>query len=202
MIPPSKKRPGNPILASDWNMLVDALTARTPRPSTGMELVFTSSGFYYRVCQSAGTSSSTTSGEPFAEVITWTTGEGENAETKTGIRGGAVYAGNKVWNVEHKELNLKATGSYTVWLTVSVAANMEDDLVLPGLEDSDTPAWNLEKRVNYPDQQIPTAADFTGVAICAIGTLRIADDAATLTPAGYGSIRIDHCPGTLSHSRI
>jgi hypothetical protein len=46
---PSKKRPGNPILASDWNTLIDALAARTPQPGTGAELVFSSGGFTYRV---------------------------------------------------------------------------------------------------------------------------------------------------------
>lgn len=51
---PPKKRPGNPILASDWNMLLDALEARTPRPSAGLELMFTSGGFAYRARKSAG----------------------------------------------------------------------------------------------------------------------------------------------------
>lgn len=46
---PPKKRPGNPVLADDWNTLVDAITARTPRPSAGMELAFTQGGFIYRV---------------------------------------------------------------------------------------------------------------------------------------------------------
>lgn len=46
---PSKKRPGNPILASDWNLVIDALEARTPRPGPGTELVSSSAGFTYRV---------------------------------------------------------------------------------------------------------------------------------------------------------
>lgn len=46
---PEKKRPGKPVLASDWNLLLDALEARTPRPSPGMELVLSSGGFMYRV---------------------------------------------------------------------------------------------------------------------------------------------------------
>lgn len=54
---PPKKRPGNPVLASDWNTLVDALAARTPRPSAGMELVWTSGGFIYRVRPTAASAS-------------------------------------------------------------------------------------------------------------------------------------------------
>lgn len=45
---PSKKRPGNPVLASDWNQLVDAVAARTPRRSHSLDLVHSSGGFYYR----------------------------------------------------------------------------------------------------------------------------------------------------------
>jgi hypothetical protein len=49
MRPPSKKRPGNPILASDWNLLIDALEARTPRPGPGTEIISASGGFSFRV---------------------------------------------------------------------------------------------------------------------------------------------------------
>ena len=45
---PPKKRPGNPVLASDWNQLVDAVAARTPRRGNSLELVHSSGGFYYR----------------------------------------------------------------------------------------------------------------------------------------------------------
>lgn len=53
---PPKKRPGNPVLASDWNTLVDALAARTPHPSEGLELCFTPGGFIYRVRRGAAAS--------------------------------------------------------------------------------------------------------------------------------------------------
>lgn len=46
---PPKKKPGDPVLAADWNTLVEALAARTPRPSTGMEIVVSSGGFLYRI---------------------------------------------------------------------------------------------------------------------------------------------------------
>lgn len=59
---PPKKRPGNPILASDWNMLIDALEARTPRTGSGLEMVSSSGGFTYRVRKSAGSDESATCG--------------------------------------------------------------------------------------------------------------------------------------------
>ena len=50
---PEKKKPGDPILAADWNALVDAIEARTPRPGQGSELVWMSGGFTYRIRPSA-----------------------------------------------------------------------------------------------------------------------------------------------------
>ena len=199
---PPKKRPGNPVLASDWNTLVDALAARTPRPSAGMEIVSTSGGFSYRVRQTVGGTGAVLADCPFGQIVRWTEGEGEEAVTKTGIRGGVVYAGDKVWNVPNKELNLAADGTFLVWLEIGVTANVEDDVLLPGLETSTEPVWQQAAGSgNYPDQTLPTAPSGTGTAIVAIGLLTIANGTAKLTAAGCGTIRVAHCPGSLSFER-
>jgi hypothetical protein len=44
---PQKKKPGDPIMAEDWNLLLEAIAARTPRPGTGLELIASSGGFAY-----------------------------------------------------------------------------------------------------------------------------------------------------------
>jgi hypothetical protein len=44
---PLKKKPGDPVLAEDWNLLLDAIAARTPRPGNGLELIASSGGFAY-----------------------------------------------------------------------------------------------------------------------------------------------------------
>ena len=44
---PTKKKPGDPVLASDWNLLLEAISARTPRPGFGLKLSETSGGFSY-----------------------------------------------------------------------------------------------------------------------------------------------------------
>ena len=44
---PPRKKPGDPVLASDWNLLLEAIAARTPRPGTGLELTAASGGFAY-----------------------------------------------------------------------------------------------------------------------------------------------------------
>lgn len=44
---PPKKQPGDPILAKDWNALLEAVSARTPRSGLGLDLVSSSGGFAY-----------------------------------------------------------------------------------------------------------------------------------------------------------
>lgn len=200
---PPKKRPGQGILASDWNTLIDALQARTPRPSSGMEIVSTSGGFAYRT-RTVAASSTSKAGFPFAEIVRWTEGEGEgeSKEAKTGIRGGVVQAGPPVWDVENKPLTLTESGEFLVWLQVSVTAITEDGVLLPGLTTSTKPEWkNGPLDGGYPAQKMPTATTPTGKAIVPIGQLIIEDGSAKLTPAYYGSVLITHCPGTLFQYR-
>ncbi len=195
---PPKKRPGNPILASDWNTLIDALAARTPQPGSGVELVFTSGGFTYRVRKTSASGSSSDDC-PFGEILSFKDGD----TIKTGIRGGVVYAGDKVWNVDHKALTLTATGTFKVWLEVGVTANVEDGVLLPGIKTSTAPEWKqVSGDGQYPNQTIPTAPSGTGKAIIAAGILTIKDESATFAKAGCGSISINHCPGILGHTRL
>ena len=44
---PQKKKPGDPVMAEDWNLLLDAITARTPRSGNGLKLICSSGGFAY-----------------------------------------------------------------------------------------------------------------------------------------------------------
>lgn len=193
---PGKKRSGNPILASDWNMLIDALEARTPRPGMGLEIVSMAGGFTFRVRKSSSSESSSASTCSFGEIITFKDGD----QTKTGIRGGVVYAGDKVWDVEPKAITLTASGTFKVYLEVGVTANVEDGALLPGIKTSTAPEW--KQAAQYPSQTIPTTPSGTGKVIIAAGTLTIEDGIATFDRAGCGAIQVGHCPGILTHSRI
>jgi hypothetical protein len=44
---PQRKKPGDPILAAEWNLLLEAIAARTPRAGAGLELIASSGGFAY-----------------------------------------------------------------------------------------------------------------------------------------------------------
>lgn len=45
---PKKRNPKEPVLAKDWNMLIDAIIARTPQRCDGMDLYRDRRGFFYR----------------------------------------------------------------------------------------------------------------------------------------------------------
>ena len=44
---PHKKKPGDPVLAADWNTLLEAIAARTPCSGHGLEFFASSGGFSY-----------------------------------------------------------------------------------------------------------------------------------------------------------
>ena len=44
---PTKKKPGDPVLASDWNLMLEAIAARTPCPGVGLKFSASSGGFSY-----------------------------------------------------------------------------------------------------------------------------------------------------------
>lgn len=195
---PQKKRPGQPILASDWNLLIDALAARTPRPSADLQIVASSGGFTYRSREAPAASSQRIITYPFAEIIRWK----ENDVAKIGIRGGVIQAGDKVWHVPNKSINLEQTGKSLVWIELEVQACMADGVILPGLVTSWEPSYHYTSASgNYPEQKIPTADEPKVDVIVPIGLLTIENQVATLTPDYYGSVLIAHCPGTIFQHR-
>jgi hypothetical protein len=151
------------------------------------------------------------SGCPFGKIVTYTEGEGEAAETKTGILGGTISAGDKNFNVANKELNLESDSVTLIYLEISVTANRDDanEILLPGLETStetDTSsfwksiAWN-DPITQYPDNTRPVLTSGVGKIIVPIGKLTIDGGTASLKQAGCGNITLDHCGGTLTSSR-
>ena len=112
---PPKKKPGDPVLAVDWNTMVDALAARTPRPGPGTELVVASGGFTYRVRPSSGTSAgedfpwqmhaaivpgTATPGNPGDPGVWFTPGTISSARAYMTIDGGEQYLDTKYGDPE------------------------------------------------------------------------------------------------------
>lgn len=150
---------------------------------------------------------------PFGEIITYTEGEGEEAVSKTGIRGGVVYCGNKNFNTPHKELDLETPGTWLIYLKIDCESNRDDDneIILPGIKTSsetdpstfwEAATWSAgPPETQYPDNDEPTVADGLGTIHVPIGRLTIADGAATLVKVDCGNVTIGQCGGVLSHTR-
>jgi len=206
---PPKKRPGNPILASDWNTLIDALAARTPRPSASLEIISTSGGFSYRARHAAVSEGAASSRAClFGEIITWTEGEGEEAVTKTGIRGGVIYCGDKNFSVPDKEINLETSGVWLIQVSLVCEANRDDDnsLILPGIKTSSASTATMTAKAwtsgtNYDSNTNPTASTGIGTIKLPVGKLTIANGVAKLAATGCGGFHVDQCAGTLSYHR-
>lgn len=115
------------------------------------------------------------------------------------ISGGSVTAGPDLHDVQPHAISTATDGNSLVWLSVSVVANVQDGLVMPGLNSSSAPTWG--EGASYPPQTIPTALSPSGIAIVPIGSVTIAGGVATLAPTGCGSLIVNHCPGSLSASR-
>jgi hypothetical protein len=136
---------------------------------------------------------------PFGQLFKYREGSVE----KTAIQGGSLYAGDKVWNVDKKDINLSSSGTYHVWLQIGVIANSSDGVLLPGLDTSTTPVWQQASGTgSYPSQTIPTGSSPSGTAIVALGILTIENNRASFVAEACGPIQISHCPGSLTNSRI
>ena len=101
---PAKKKPGDPVLATDWNLLLDAISARTPRPGNGLELIASSGGFAYSRPGAGGTQNPHL--PPFAVIGI----EKENAAYLVTVKEG--------WVIERKP---KTTDSPTVLFHIPTA---------------------------------------------------------------------------------
>jgi len=80
------------------------------------------------------------------------------------------------------------------WLVANVTANEEDGVLLPGCELTSVTTGS---GTSVPSNTIPTAASTTGVLHISLGEWMLGK----FTPSGCGNIQVNHCPGTLSHTR-
>lgn len=143
---------------------------------------------------------------PFGEVYTYQVDD----ETKTGIRGGWIQAGDKTWFVEPYEIDPETDSDLLYWIEIGVTANTDDDgvAVLSGLETSTEPVWNSGPAGSgYPDTTIPVIFPAgvdpgEGEYIAPIGHLTITDGIiSSLEGRACGNIIVEACPGVLSSRR-
>lgn len=218
MFPPLRKlpvarglQPGS-VTPAAWNSVVAYCTALQKRvasliPLSSPDIIVkkTANGFTCHLARrAAGGSGGASSACPFGKIVTTTEGE----TTTTAILGGIIHCGDQNWSMDNQELNLAASGTWLVSISVSLEVNRDDDgeILLPGVKTGTKPTGDWTKTVwttgaDYPDNTAPSASTGNGTVVLPIGKLTIADGAAKLEPAGCGNFTITHCAGTLGYSR-
>jgi hypothetical protein len=124
------------------------------------------------------------------------------------ISGGAFLCGDKNFNVPYRGINLGASGSWLVQITLTgIDPSTDDDnqVFLSGvITASGTPSWGTVAYTgseNYTPNTNPATPTSTGTIVIPIGLLVVASGAATLTSVGCGTIEATQCGGILTHTR-
>jgi hypothetical protein len=197
---PEKKRPGQPIKAEDWNLLIEALQARTISSGVGYDVMQTTRGFSLRIAaRNTSPGTQETMPCPFGNVV-WL-GSGESAYAA--IRGGSVSAGPENWLVADTATPT-TPGSYVVYLSAVVVANMDDDgaILLPGIAEGISIS-TMQFGNTLPSSVNPTAEQAQGTAVIYLGDLTISEEGGiTYWRNGCGSILLDQCNGSWRQSRF
>lgn len=206
----SGTQPG-PVTPSSWNAAVDAIHELEDRinglmPGESPDIGYrrNAAGGFTAWIKKRITGGSSSGPCFFGELIT----VNDETEYTRGIRGGVVFAGNKVWHVAYQGIDLGTDSEKLIWLRVPVTANADSGktVSLSGLSTSEVPVWeNGDVSTGYPEMTIPpmfpASTDPTGEAILPIGVLTVKDGSARLEPTGCGNFRIYHCPGSLEPTR-
>lgn len=147
------------------------------------------------------------------ELETWTEGEGEEAVSLTGIRGGMVYCGDRNFSVPRYEIDMETDGVWLVFLRLGCEVNRDDDgeIILPGIltsaETDPADFWEFDTwtagppETQYPDNTPPDVATGLGEIIIPLGKLTIAAGVASFVSVDCGNVTITQCGGTLAHTR-
>ena len=112
-----------------WRALGDYLAGGTIRSGPGLRVRQVGNQTLVTARRSRGGSGGGSGATTcnFGSIINYTVGTGEAAETKTGIRGGIIFCGDKNFNVEHNELDLGTDGEWLISIQLECEANRDDD---------------------------------------------------------------------------
>jgi hypothetical protein len=194
---PPKKRPGNPILASDWNTLIDALEARTPRPGPGTEIVSSSGGFSFRV---RATASSVSSSKPVPLAILGS----RPAYIQAPATPPNPDATSKRYYIEWGTLNnLLAENwddsfdiSSTTYFFAKATLRTTGSLLVTGWEIVTGPDYKSEETPDWP-----IGESRPNKAVVLLGMVHVDGDVYTITQAGGGSLVVsEHVTSILQGS--
>lgn len=111
------------------------------------------------------------------------------------LRGGVVMGGESNEVIAPIALNLLAADGTWLWLEVNFTANVEDDVLLPGVESISSVSTGSGTTI--PANVLPTNGPPTGKIHIPLGSYL----AGAFFPSACGNATINHCPGTISFTR-
>ncbi|RYG70167.1 hypothetical protein EON80_08455 [bacterium] len=182
---PPKKRSGNPILASDWNLLIDALIARTPRPGPGTEIVSSSGGFSFRVRSTAGGNEAVVRPVPLAIV-------GSRPPYIKGAPSGPTGSFKRYY-IEWGTLNNVVAHNWDASFNVSSTTYFFAKATLRTSGSLLVTKWEIVTGSNYDSETMPEwdiGAARPNRAVVLLGTVFVEDGKHLISQAGGGSIVI------------
>ena len=181
---PPKKRPGNPILASDWNTLIDALEARTPRPGPGTEIVFSSGGFSFRV---RATASSGSSSKPIPLAIIGS----RPAYIQAPATPPNPDAASKRYYIEWGTLNNLVAENWDDSFEISSTTYFFAKATLRTTGSLLVTSWEIVTGSDYDSHEMPdwaVGANRPSNAVVLLGMVFVNDGVHTISQAGGGSL--------------
>ena len=182
---PPKKRPGHPILAADWNLLIDALEARTPRPGPGMEIVSSTGGFTFRV-KSSAPGGGGTKAVPLTVIGTrppYIAPTNPLPQSSTAKR----------YYIEWGTLNNLVAENWNAHFDVSSTTYFFAKATLRTVDSLWVTSWEIVTGPNsnsHPNPDWPIAAPRPSHAVVLLGTVFVTDGSHFISQSGGGSIVI------------
>jgi len=178
---PPKKRPGNPILAKDWNMLIDALEARTPRPGPGTEIVASSGGFTFRVKPSPPAAA--------ARPIPLTILSGRPPYIQA--QSVPPAEGVKRFYIEWGTLNNLVAENWNDYFDISATTYFFAKATLRTTDSLIVTRWEIVTGPNYDSYEMPDwqiGASRPNSAVVSLGVVFFSDGVPNIAQSGGGSL--------------
>jgi hypothetical protein len=190
---PKKRNPKEPVLAKDWNMMIDAIEARTPQRCEGMELYRDRRGFFYRA-----KGAPVIGGKPVPLTIVGSRPRYIPAPAQPPAEG------SKRFYIEWGTLNDHLANNWDSHFDISQTTYFFAKATLRTTSTLSVENWEIVTGPNYDSHQTgdwPVGAPRPSEAVYLIGSVIFQDESTYITNNGGGSILVSEhlteiSPGT------
>lgn len=179
---PKKRNPKEPVLAKDWNMMIDAIEARTPLRCEGMELYRDRRGFFYR-----GKNGSMFGGKPVPLTIVG------SRPRYIPARPQPPSTNVKRFYIEWGTLNDHLANNWDAFFDISQTTYFFAKATLRSTSSLAVTHWEIVTGSDYDSHQTadwPVGASRPSEAVYLIGSVILQDGSAYITNNGGGSLLV------------